>query len=95
MSGKERRFRSHCEQKCADYNEEKNDTVEKKVSELQTKMGEDCKAEVEGFDIFKDHLTFNNENTRVMDGKQYPSVIKRSFRAGGLLWCLWERGFML
>lgn len=72
---------------------EMNEMDEGAVSELQTKIDKDGKAEVAGFDISKDHVTFKKEKTRVTGRNYYPSVIEPSFGIGRLLWCLWEHSY--
>lgn len=48
---------------------EMDDMDENVVSVLRTKMEKDGKSEMAGIDIFKEHVTFKNENRRVIGFK--------------------------
>lgn len=66
---------------------------EEAISALRTKIETDGTAEVAGFTISKDHLTFKIEKKRETGRSFYPSVIEPSFGIGRLLWCLWEHSY--
>lgn len=48
------------------------------------------KAQVGGFEIGPEHVSFRTESKMVSGKSLYPSVIEPSFGVGRILWCLWE-----
>eukprot|EP00737_Agarophyton_chilense_P000527 gb/GEZJ01000588.1/.p2 GENE.gb/GEZJ01000588.1/~~gb/GEZJ01000588.1/.p2 ORF type:complete len:735 (+),score=108.31 gb/GEZJ01000588.1/:111-2207(+) len=66
---------------------------EEELVEMKAQLENSGKAEVGGFEVTGDHVSFRHETKSVSGRSFYPSVIEPSFGIGRLLCCLWEHSY--